>query len=567
MNPESPQKIAKATKENGSFVSFVRFCFKSAIRNRIKDLITTRNTKIPKRNSFSVFSAFFAVKSAPSSVALAKEEIRPPSPSLPRSQGLPRTGRREGHPQSAILLLLLLLAGCAIGPNYERPSTAVPGQFDDASNALSTNSLADLPWWEIFNDAALTNLIQIALTNNYDVAIAAARVEQARALAEQAHSQFFPQVGYDVNGYRGRNASSGAANPAGGGATTSAFAATLNASWEIDLWGRVRRLNEAARAQFFASEEARRGVRLSLIAEVAQDYFQLLELDKELEIARQTTNSYGQSLALFNQRLGGGVASKLETDRAEGALADVAAIVPDLEQRIRIQENAIKVLLGQTAFDIPRGAPLSAQTLPPSVPAGLPAALLERRPDILQAEQQLRSANAQVGVTMGDFLPKIGLTALFGGASQELSKLTAPQSRLWSAGVDASGPIFQAGLLAGQYRQARAFWEENRLQYEQTVLQAFHEVSGQLYTRQKYDEARIQQARSVAAYQDAVQVATQRYVAGHAEYFEILDAEQQLFPDENALARTQLNQLLIIVNLYKSLGGGWNQPDPTAPAQ
>jgi len=471
------------------------------------------------------------------------------------------------NPQSAILLLLLLLAGCAIGPNYQRPAAAVPPQFDDASGPGSTNSMADLPWWKIFNDDALTNLIQIALTNNYDIAIAASRVEQARALAEQAHSQFFPQAGYDLNAYRGRNASGGFGNPNGGGANTRSFEAALNASWEIDLWGRVRRLNEAARAQFFASEEARRGVRLSLIAEVAQDYFQLLELDKELDIARQTTNSYGQSLTLFNQRREGGVASKLETDRAEGALADVAAIVPDLEQRIRLQENAIKVLLGQTSLAIPRGATLGEQTVPPSVPAGLPAALLGRRPDILQAEQQLRSANAQVGVTMGSFLPKIGLTALFGGVSQELSALTGPQSRLWSAGVDASGPIFNAGLLAGQYRQARAFWEETRLQYEQTVLQAFHEVSGQLYTRQKYDDARLEQARSVTAYQDAVLVATERYRAGHAEYFEILDAEQQLFPDENALARTQLNQLLIIVHLYKSLGGGWNQPDPTAPAK
>jgi multidrug efflux system outer membrane protein len=260
------------------------------------------------------------------------------------------------------------------------------------------------------------------------------------------------------------------------------------------------------------------------------------------------------------------VASKLETDRAEGALAGVAALVPDLQQRIRLQENQLKVLLGQGSGSIPRGAPLTAQSVPPTVPAGLPAALLERRPDILEAEQLLRSANAQVGVTMGDFLPKIGLTALFGAASEELSALTAPGARLWSAGVDASGPLFSAGLLAGRYRQARAYWEEVRLRYEQTVLQAFHEVSGQLYTRQKYEEARVQQARSVAAYQDAVLVANERYRAGHAAYFEVLDAQQQLFPDENALARTELNQLLIIVRIYKSLGGGWNQPDGSPEA-
>jgi multidrug efflux system outer membrane protein len=468
------------------------------------------------------------------------------------------------NPQSAILgLVLLLPSGCAIGPNYHRPDADIPQQFNYSLDSGQTNSLADLPWWQLFNDPTLTNLIQLALTNNYDIRIATARVEQARALAAQARSHLFPQAGYDVNSYRGKNASQGSANPEGNGATVGSTAAVLNAAWEIDLWGRLRRLNEAARAQFLASEEARRGVRLSLITEVALDYFQLLELDDEVEIARRTTNSFGESLTLFQQRLGGGVASKLEADQAEGSLADVAATVPDLEQRIRLLENQLKVLLGEGSISIPRGAPLTAQTVPPGVPAGLPAALLERRPDIRQAEQQLRAANAQVGVTMGNFLPKIGLTALFGGVSPELSGLTAPGSHLWSVGVDASGPLFQGGLLKGQHLQARAFWDEARLQYQQTVLRAFHEVSGQLYTRQKYEEARLQRARSVAAYQDAVLVATERYRAGHANYLDILEAQQQLFPDENALARTQLDQLLIIVNLYKSLGGGWNLEDET----
>ena len=471
------------------------------------------------------------------------------------------------HPPSAILLIALLaLAGCAVGPNYRRPAISAPPEFKDSSDPASTNSLADLPWWQIFNDAALTNLIHIALTNNYDLRIAAARVEESRALAVEARSQFFPQAGYDLNAYRGKNAGGGGANVQGGGATTSSFEAALNASWEIDLWGRIRRLNEAARAQFLASEEGRRGVQLSLLAEVAQDYFQLLELDAELEIARSTTNSYGESLALFNQRLAGGVGNTLETDRAEGALAAVAATVPDLEQRIRLQENQIKVLLGQSSGDIPRGAVLTAQTAPPSVPAGLPSALLERRPDLRQAEQHLHSVCAQVGVAVGDFFPKIGLTALFGGVSPELSTLTAPGSRLWSAGVDASGPLFQAGLLYGQYRQARAVLDEAGLEYEQTALTAFHEVSSQLFTRLRYQEAQVQQARAVKAYQDAVRVATERYRAGHANYFEVLDAQQQLFPEQNALAQTQLSQLLIIVKLYKSLGGGWNQPDAPVPS-
>jgi len=272
-------------------------------------------------------------------------------------------------------------------------------------------------------------------------------------------------------------------------------------------------------------------------------------------------------LTLFARRLSGGVASKLQTDRAEGALAAVAAIVPDIEQRIRLQENQLNVLLGLGSGSVTRSSSLRDQTVPPEVPAGLPSALLERRPDIRQAEQLLHSAAAQVGVVLGDFFPKIGLTALFGQVSQELLALTAPESRLWSVGADASGPLFQAGLLYGRYRQSRAAWDEARLEYEETILRAFHEVSGQLFTRQKYEEAHFQQARCVAAYQDAVKIATERYRAGHANYFEVLDAQQQLFPQENALAQTQLNQLLIIVRLYKSLGGGWNQPETPAPAR
>ena len=466
----------------------------------------------------------------------------------------------------ACALAALILAGCAVGPNYHRPAFETPAEFKNSSEPGSTNSLADLAWWQVFNDPTLTNLVHIALTNNYDVRIAAARVEQARALAAQAKSQFFPQAGYDLEAYRGKNAISGDANPKGQGAITDSFVTALNASWEIDLWGRIRRLNEAARAQFLASEEARRGVRLSLIADVAQGYFQLLELDAELEIARRTTNSFGESLKIFNQRLGGGISSKLEADRAEGALAAVAALVPDIEQRIRLQENQLQVLLGLGSGSISRTASLSDQVVPPEVPAGLPSALLERRPDIRQAEQFLHSASAQVGVAVGDFFPRIGLTALFGQVSPELSALTGPESRLWSIGADVSGPLFQSGRLYGQYRQSRAAWDEARLEYEQTILKALHEVSGQLYTRLKYEEANRQQRRSVAAYQDAVQVANMRFRAGHAVYFEVLDAQQELFPQENALAQIELNRLLIIVRLYKSLGGGWNQPETPAPA-
>ncbi|MCX6902174.1 MAG: TolC family protein, partial [Verrucomicrobia bacterium] len=224
-------------------------------------------------------------------------------------------------------------------------------------------------------------------------------------------------------------------------------------------------------------------------------------------------------------------------------------------------------LLGQVSGSIPRAGNLGGQTVPPEVPAVLPSAVLERRPDLLQAEQLLRSAGAQVGLAVGDFFPRIGLTALLGGVSTELSALTAPGSQLWSAGLDASGPLFQAGFLYGRYRQARAAWNEAKLEYQATTLRAFHEVSGALFTRVQYEEAHAHQARSVAAYQDAVQVATTRYRSGHANYFEVLDSQQQLFPQENALARIRLNQLLVIVRLYKALGGGWNQPEIPSPAK
>jgi outer membrane protein, multidrug efflux system len=465
-------------------------------------------------------------------------------------------------------LLAVLVSGCAVGPNYHRPAVPAPGQFQDSSNPVATNSLADLPWWELFNDPTLTNLIHVALTNNYDVRIAATRVEQARALAAQARSQLFPQVGYNASGYRGKNALDGQANPAGGGNTMSSFEAALNASWEIDLWGRVRRLTEAARAQYLGTEEARRGVQLSLITDVASDYFQILELDEELRIAEETTNSFGRSLTLFSQRLGGGVASKLETDSAEGELAAVAAEVPDLQQRIKSEENQLNVLLGLPSEGLIRGTNgLVGQVMPPEVPAGLPSALLERRPDIRQAEEAVHSAAAQVGVATAAFFPQIGLTALFGGVSEKLSDLANPGSRLWSAGVNASGPLFQAGLLSGEYRQYRAFWDETILQYQNTALQAFQEVSAQLFRRLRYAEARTQLERAVAAYQDAVNVATERYRAGHANYFEVLNAQQVLYPQQNALAQMQLNQLEIVLQLYKSLGGGWNEPDIAGPTE
>jgi multidrug efflux system outer membrane protein len=456
-----------------------------------------------------------------------------------------------------LLGLMLVVSGCAIGPNYKRPAVESPPEFRSAPAPVSTNSLADLRWWEIFNDGTLTNLISASLADNYDLRIAVTRVEQARALSIQARSELLPQAGYEGEAARGKNTILGSPSTFSHGATASGFFGVLDASWEVDLWGRLRRLNESARAQYLASEEARRDVTTSLISGVAQAYFELLELDAELEIAKRTTNSFGESLRIFSQRLEGGVVSKLETSRAQAALATTAASVPDLERRIIIKENQVNVLLGRNPGPVPREATLLRQTVPPEIPPGLPSELLERRPDIREAEQFARSANAQIGVALGNFLPRIGLSALYGGVSSDLSDITSSGAGLWSVAANMSGPLFQGGRLYGQYRQAVTAWQEAKLRYQQTALSAFLEVANALISQKKLESVRAQQALAVAAYREAVEVSTQRYAAGRASYYEVLEAQQQLFPAENALAQTELNQLLAIVQLYKALGGGW----------
>jgi multidrug efflux system outer membrane protein len=420
---------------------------------------------------------------------------------------------------------------------------------------VSTNSFANLQWWEVFHDDTLQTLIRAALTNNYDLRIAVTRVEQARALAAQARSQFAPQLNYAATAGKGRNVAGNAPSPTGVSSTV--FAADANASWEIDLWGRIRRLNESARAQFLASEEARRGVMISLIAQVAQDYFQLLALDNQLEIARQSTNAFGQSLKIFNERLQGGVSSKLETSSAEALMDSAAATIPGLEQQIALQENQLSVLIGQNPGAILREKSSLENQTPPEVPAGLPSALLERRPDIREAEQQLRSANAQVGVAVADFLPQLNLTGLFGEVSPELSAFTSGGDVAWGIAAGLAGPLFHGGQIRAQYAQARATREQFALQYQAAVLTAFQEISDALISKEKSAEARTQQGRAVEAYKTAVVISMERYRLGNADYYEVLQEQQLLFPAENSLVRFQLNQLLAVVQLYRALGGGW----------
>lgn len=467
---------------------------------------------------------------------------------------------------TAALVAALLLASCALGPNYKRPAIDVPNNYRGAETRV-TNSLADLPWWQMFRDENLQDLIRTALTNNYDLLEAVARVQQAQAILAENRAGFFPQLGYQVNAGRGKNAIEGSATFLRGG-TTNFFLGAGNVSWELDLWGRIRRLTESARAQFLASQEARRDVMISVIGQVAQSYFQLLAYDRELEIAKNTTNSYGESLRIFSEQLTHGVTSRLETSSAEAALASAAATIPDLERQIVVEENAINVLLGRIPGPVPRSHTLLEELLPPEVPAGLPSALLERRPDIREAEQQLRSANAQVGVAVADFFPQISLTGLFGKVSPALSTVTAGADTAWSIAANLTGPIFQGGRLRAEYRYAKAAREQALLQYRYTILTAFSEISNALIAREKYALVRVQQARAVDAYKTAVEIVNKRYLVGQSSYYEVLQEQLLLFPAENSLVETQLNQLLTLVQLYQALGGGWQQTEaPTATAQ
>jgi multidrug efflux system outer membrane protein len=431
--------------------------------------------------------------------------------------------------------------------------------------APEASSFADLPWWEIFRDDELKGLIEQALKNNYDLRTAAARIEETRAIAGIVRSELFPQIDYE--GGVGRAHSAGQFFvPVPGGQTKDIFKGLFNLAWELDVWGRIRHATDAALAELFADEEFRRGVILSLVSEVAQAYFELRELDLELEIALRTRESFQRTLELFSRRLQVGVASKLETARAEAALAATSAVIPNLERFIVAKENQINVLLGRPPQPIPRGAVLTDQMFPPETPPGLPSQLLERRPDIRQVEQGMIAANARIGVAEANFFPRIGLTSFFGGASSDIENVVKGTGNIWAATGQLTGPIVQGGRLFGNYQAAIAQWEQAKLQYQQAVITALQEVSNALTNQQKLAQVRQEQARAVAALQESVRLATLRYTGGFATYFEVIEAQQQLFPAENALAQVQRDQLIAVVQLYKALGGGWSayaeEPEP-----
>jgi outer membrane protein, multidrug efflux system len=463
----------------------------------------------------------------------------------------------------AATLALGVLSGCAVGPNYKQPPVTAPDVYRDVQGPPApASSLADQPWWEIFGDPVLVQLIDEALRNGYDVQLAAARVEEARARAGIARADFFPSINYGGGWSRGRN--SAEVFPFSK-ATGNLIDANVNFGWELDVWGRIRRLNEAAKAQYLASEDARRGVLLSLVSEVAQSYFLLRGLDEELEITKETVAAFQETYDLFKRKLDEGAASALETSYAAAALYQVASQIPLYERQIESVENSLSLLLGRNPGPIPRGESLTAQPVPPEVPAGLPSALLQRRPDIRQAEQELIATNAFVGVAVANFFPTISLTGLFGAVSPDLDNFY-PAGKVWSIAASLLGPLFQGGRLRSQYGVAYAQFEQSKTLYERTVTSAFAETTTVLYAREKFEQEVAELTKTVDEYREMVRLSTLRYNSGLSNYFEVLYAMQLLFPAEVARIAARINLLNDYVDIYKALGGGWNlQPDDPNP--
>ncbi|HTL21541.1 MAG TPA: efflux transporter outer membrane subunit [Steroidobacteraceae bacterium] len=458
----------------------------------------------------------------------------------------------------AISLVAVGLAGCVVGPAYKRPDVAPAQEFRSHIGPSEANSLADLPWWQVFNDTALQGLIKEGLANSYDLQTTVARIEEATAQVGIVRADLYPQVNYQA--LAARQKSLVPIEPPVN-FTYNTFGLAASAAWEADVWGRIRHATDAARANVYAAEEVRRAVLLRLVSDIAAGYFLLIELDRELAIAQDSADTYRKTTDLFRQRFEAGRDSKLGVVRAQANLESSAATIAALQRAITQQENALCVLIGAYPRPIARGALLTRQTTPPATPVGATTALLERRPDILQAEQVMIGANAEIGVAVANYFPRIGLSALFGWEATRPQDLFKSSFNVWSLAANLSGPIFQGGRLRSAQEAQEAFWRESIAQYKKTVTVAFQETSDALIAQQTLVGQREAQERQVASLRESVDLSLQRYDAGRASYFEVLEAEQQLFPSEDALAQTQRDQLVAVVNLYKALGGGWQLKD------
>jgi len=458
--------------------------------------------------------------------------------------------------RALILSAAFLFAGCTVGPDYRRPELSMPSDFRGRAPDAppGAESLGDVAWWQIFQDETLQSLIRTALAENYDVRIAAARVLDSRARVTIARSAQFPDL------------SASAAAPytyVPGDRTqfqvreTFAPQGAFDLFWELDFWGRFRRGTEAARGELLASDSARRFVVTTLVSDVATAYFQLRELDLELEIARRTLASRENSLRLVKLRQQGAVASMMDVRQAEVLLYTAAATVPDVERRIEQTENQISILLGRNPDAVPRGRPLLQQLALPAIPPGLPSSLLERRPDVQEAENQLAAATARIGVAKSDYFPRVFLTGAAGAGGVKLDGNWFGPQGLLAIAPQLTLPIFNAGRVGAGVDSATAQAQETLERYRQTVQQAFRDVSDSLVEHRKRGEFRVQQEALVVSLRDAARLADVRYRGGVTSYLEVLDTERQLFDAELQLAQAQRDELLAVVRLYRALGGGW----------
>ena len=462
-----------------------------------------------------------------------------------------------------LLTPLLLLSACTVGPDYRRPEVTLPAAYrgPDVGAPAAAASFGDLAWWQLFEDPDLQDLIRTALVANYDLRVAVTRILQAQSQVTITRSQQFPTVNAQADapytGYVGNS------RPESIAAQTFTPEAGITLGWELDLWGKFRRATEGARAQLLASEDFREGVVITLIAQVAQAYFDLRTLDLDLEISKRTVTSRQQSVDLVSARLEGGVAGILDLQQAETLLYGATKSIPDIERQIEQTENFISILLGKDPGPIKRGRPITQQLAPPVVPAGLPSELLTRRPDVRQAEQQLVAANAQIGVAKAQLFPQVTISGFAGVGGTVISGQTFGPLGIFSALPVITLPIFNAGALSAGVDLADAQTQEAVLRYQQTILQALREVSDGLVEVRKRQEFRVQQELLTKTLADASQVAQMRYEGGVSSYLEVLDTERQYFQSELDLTLAQRDELKGIVGLYRALGGGW-QAEPTA---
>jgi len=454
-----------------------------------------------------------------------------------------------------LFLLVLIMGACSVGPDYTRPVIDTPSTW--RIEETEGKDLANTAWWEQFGDPVLNELITTALRENKDLMIASARVQEYSGRLAKTRSELFPQIGYDAEASRDRMSESLATSPPSGvNNEQTSISAVLNANWEIDLWGRIRRLSESARADLLAKEEARRGVVLSLVSAVATGYIQLRDYDRQLEIAKETAASRNETLKLFELRFEGGVISQVEVAQVRSQYEEAQAAIPDIERSIAETENSLSVLLGRNPGPIRRGKTIEELNLFP-VPAGLPSALLEQRPDILEAEQNLISANAQIGAARALYFPTISLTGFFGSSSEDLSDLFSGSSRTWNFAGSIIGPIFTFGQIDGQVQQAKAVHQQLLVTYEQTIQDAFREVDDALVSHHSSRKRVASRKRQVEALQQYVRLSRLRYDNGYASFLEVLDAERSLFDAELAYSQSQGDVFSSLVAIYKAIGGGW----------